>query len=843
MPLLKIIAIINVFFVFALSSVSYANHFPYMNDAETGQVAGISGTSSASISGQKFPRVILAETKTLDGTAEQFTKYHVISSQGGAIKKAAQIQAATPALQYFRHVSPRAYQASNTDYCTTGMGMAFESTGATTQGGPQSRGCSIYAGHWLYKAGAKLTTSISTTTKTLKLSNVNGFQTGQYVVIYNAPAGSFKNAEHAKIVSKNTSTKTLTLAARGYKSVPKSHPAGAIVAQHVLGQGGGSLNWSYNLSSQSPKDASSKTLGQALADWIKANHNKMKNGSAPTPNIRVDGILFDADFYFELGKGSDSNNDLISDNGISPSGVNWWGAGLDSFYAAVRARLPGKIIVSGNSNARGFSSLNGTQMEAFPASNRTNPVPKYDSINSAISRYAFHMHHNQYKPLHTHVLNKTPTKLYPEHSNPKPTSNAAFRFGLGITLLEDGYFGHENSKAHPDPWYDEFAVDVNPSSPTFAHAITSNPNNESKIRNNRNWLGSPLGPRHRVYDHPTFSANQSALSNGSFDSNLNGWSGNSVSVTRDTAIKLDGNASLKAAKLSSYKDKLSGATIKGPSMSLNKGLPYTVAFSAKSSSIREITAGVGSNSERFIVGTKWRRYVMSFDAKKNENGAIKFGVGRENTQMWIDSVYFFDGNANVFRRDFDNGIVVVNATPDIKTVALGESFKRIKGNQDSINNGATLSNVTIKPWDAAILVRPEGSNGGGGGSGTNENCGTPNYGLSTDAKLFVWKACNGSGRWFVRATAGGTANGRTYSGNIQTSSAYSNPTGIDLEAMDTFVTANSQINFELTMWSGFQDGFNFTLPEGSTACITSTIGGNILVGANRTNKGAYACLQ
>ena len=838
MPLLKVIAIINVFLVFSFSSVSYANHFPYMEDAETGQVASNAGTSSASISGHKFPRVILAETKSLDGPAERFTKYHVITAQGGAIKKAAQIQAKNPALMYFRHVSPRAYQAANTNYCTTGMGMAFETTGAITQGGPQSRGCSFFAGHWLYKAGAKLTTSINSTTKTLKVDNINRFQAGQYVVIYDAPVGSFKNAEHTKIVSKNTSTKTLTLAARGYKSVPKSHTAGAIVAQHVIGQGGGPLNWSYNQSTQCPKDGNGKKFGQVLAEWIKLNHNKTRDGSPPNPNIRVDGILFDADFYFELGsKSSDVNNDLVVDHGVSPSGVNWWGAGLDEFYAAVRSRLPGKIIVAGSSNSRGFSKLNGTQMEAFPASNRTNPIPKYNTINSLISRYGFHMHHNQYKPLHTHTLTKTPTKLYPGHSNPRPTSNAAFRFGLGLTLLEDGYFGTENSNTHPDPWYDEFAVDVNPTSPTFAHAIASNPNNESKIRNNRGWLGSPLGTRHRVYNHATFSANQSKLSNGSFDSNLNGWSGNSVSVTRDTAIKRDGSASLRAAKSSSYKSKLSGAIIKGPKVSLNKGMPYTVAFSAKSSSIREITAGVGSNSERFIVGTKWRRYVMSFDAKKNENSPIKFGVGRENTQIWIDSVYVFNGSANVFRRDFDNGVVVVNATPDIKTVALGSSFKRIKGNQDSINNGATLSNVTIKPWDSAILVRP------GGGNGTNENCGTPNYDLSTDAKLFVWKACNGSGRWFVRATAGGTTGGRIYTGDVQTSSAYSNPTGIHLEASDTFVTANSQINFDFKMWSGFQDGFEFTLPEGSTACITSIVGGNIFVGANRTNKGTSACLQ
>ena len=76
--------------------------------------------------------------------------------------------------------------------------------------------------------------------------------------------------------------------------------------------------------------------------------------------------------------------------------------------------------------------------------------------------------------------------------------------------------------------------------------------------------------------------------------------------------------------------------------------------------------------------------------------------------VWLDSVYVFEGNPNVFRRDFDNGIVVVNATPSSKTVNLDGTFKRIKGTQDAVNNGATLSSVTIPAYDSPLLVRPDG---------------------------------------------------------------------------------------------------------------------------------------
>ena len=97
---------------------------------------------------------------------------------------------------------------------------------------------------------------------------------------------------------------------------------------------------------------------------------------------------------------------------------------------------------------------------------------------------------------------------------------------------------------------------------------------------------------------------------------------------------------------------------------------------------------------------------MTFTAQSTASQNVSFLVGRDDTPVWIDSVYLFEGNTNIFRRDFDGGTVVVNATERVRTVDLGETFQRIKGTgQDPINNGQRLRSVTIDPWDAAILVR------------------------------------------------------------------------------------------------------------------------------------------
>ncbi|HJS90326.1 MAG TPA: hypothetical protein VJ738_10215 [Steroidobacteraceae bacterium] len=61
----------------------------------------------------------------------------------------------------------------------------------------------------------------------------------------------------------------------------------------------------------------------------------------------------------------------------------------------------------------------------------------------------------------------------------------------------------------------------------------------------------------------------------------------------------------------------------------------------------------------------------------------------------------------VWRRDFVNGIALVNPKGNgAQTVKLGGSFVKVKGSQDpSVNNGATVTSVTLKDRDGIILLR------------------------------------------------------------------------------------------------------------------------------------------
>lgn len=657
------------------------------------------------ISDHLWPRIMMAETQTLAGDPEQYSKYRAIAASAHSIVRMVPLQQENPDLQYFRTITPFVYLGYNDEnssrICPQGHGNPFSTTTRSTEN------CGVYAGHWLYQGGALSTNSLSSTSTSVRVSDISRFTNGDYVVIYDAPAGSFNNAEHARITSLNTSNSTLTLE-RGFKSNAVSHPSGSIVAQHMRGFGNNNpLNWSYNLSTQSPRDANNLRYNQVLPIWMQQNVSRDLVGE-PT-DAKVTGFLFDADFSFLFLSGNaDVNNDLVVDHGVSPSGINWWGDGYDIFYRGVRDRFPDFILIGGTRDSRSFDTLNGTQFEGFPGYvDFFSPDPEYDNLAALLTNYSFNMRHRSDGPAHSHILSKTPSSVYPNDLNPSQVTNRTFRFALGLTLLDDGYFGFRNNTTHTDMWYDEYAVDVTRGSPNFGNAITATPDDEARTRAHLGWLGEPLGPRTRIYSDSEFAPQQAIIS-GTFDNNINDWTGQQVNVSRTTSVVQDGAGALRASgHQGGYQPRFGNASIRGPLVNLTRNQEYTYVFSARASELREITVTVADHQERFILRPEWQRFVLTFEPGQTGSSRLRFNVGRESSEVFLDSVYLFEGNANVFRRDFDNGIVVVNATPSTRTVSLGGTFHRINGQQDSTNNGATISNVTLPPHESAILIRRE----------------------------------------------------------------------------------------------------------------------------------------
>jgi 5-hydroxyisourate hydrolase-like protein (transthyretin family) len=676
----------------------------YLDDANPAK--RIPANPLPSFQHHSFPRTLVHELQG-PATNAAYGKYDFIDAHGSSFDRVANIQGAySQNTMLLRHISARAYQNFNANYCRISSGIAFESSGRTTQGGPEeTSGCSVYAGHWLYRAGTRTTQQITAQATTVQVQDASRVQAGQYVVIYDGPPGSFNNAEHARVSSVNENTNTITFNKRGFKSVARSRASGAIVAQHVLGQGPEEELWAFNTSTECPRDANGETWNSFYAKWLARNYDRYNDGQRT--NAKVAGILFDADMYFELpNEKADYNNDLVVDNGISPSGVNWQGDGLDQFYADTRRRLPDIHIMAGLHDARGYAANNGIQMENWLdfGNGDFKPNPQYEQINSMFATYLFNMRERDIQPPIAHNLTKTPTRMYKDGT--QAASNAPFRLGLAMTLMDDGYFG-THAGVTADAWWDEYAVDVNPNSPNFGRAADKN--NLTQVNSHKGWLGDPLGKFTRVYDSTKFARSKNMLANGSLESGVNSWSGSNVSVSASNNAH-EGSGAMHVSKMRSYNKNVYGATVRSEALRLTAGVEYTVSFMARAAEPREMRVSLGSLNEKIPVGKNWRRYVLSFRQVGNQNTALNLQVGREDTTVWFDSLYVFTGSANVFRRDFENGIVLANASPLPKTIELGGTFRKIRGSQDTnINDGTNVTKVTLNGYDGVLLIRLGGS--------------------------------------------------------------------------------------------------------------------------------------
>lgn len=102
--------------------------------------------------------------------------------------------------------------------------------------------------------------------------------------------------------------------------------------------------------------------------------------------------------------------------------------------------------------------------------------------------------------------------------------------------------------------------------------------------------------------------------------------------------------------------------------------------------------------------------------------SFDYGDQAHNQLWWYDEYNVFLGkplnsaykvetgetkiSAGLWRRDFQNGIVLVNSGSTAKTVGLNEDFEKIHGQQDkSVNDGSIVQEVTVAARDGIILLR------------------------------------------------------------------------------------------------------------------------------------------
>ena len=239
------------------------------------------------------------------------------------------------------------------------------------------------------------------------------------------------------------------------------------------------------------------------------------------------------------------------------------------------------------------------------------------------------------------------------------------RFGLALALMNDGSFHRDLGDIYHgiDWWYDEYDFD----------------------------LGYPTGPATKL---PSGTTPPNLVANPGFELALAGsWTlgisaGASATVSRDGSSHA-GSASARVDVTAPGLDW--HVELAQRDRSLVKGTSYDVGFWAKASTPRTIRVSAQQQvapwtnyglARQVSLTTAWAFYTVSFEANASvADSRLQFFVGDNAGSVWFDDVELRVSAGDSWRRDFTNGVVIVNGTRGPITVELGPGYEHFVGQQ------------------------------------------------------------------------------------------------------------------------------------------------------------------
>jgi hypothetical protein len=421
----------------------------------------------------------------------------------------------------------------------------------------------------------------------------------------------------------------------------------------------------FNLSNQCPRVAG-KTWGEFIADFVISDI---------LPSGKWEGIMWDhiwndaAWLNSFIPDSLDLNLDRVADH---PDSIDaWWDRGLHHFLGRFRSQAGPDLLAIGNGNTRHFSYLNGRYLEVFPAR---------EGWSMSMQEIA-----------DWQMLGRTPSLITPV-TRGADTDFKLMRYGLCSALIAGTFTFHfEWESSLPDPViYDEWLVD----------------------------LGQPLGP--------SVELGLEIVHEADFETGLPpeipGPCGSGRAIwTTDPELVIDGFGSLLGqanppdAVWSLY------ACSDPEELPLMPGGTYTITFKYR------VVAEPGELGY-FFVGAQSQDDIHASDrnALVQDNlppgtlgqarGELILGHYSDYYLYWgmkhggeivIDSIVIKNGRG-VHRRDFEEGIALVNPTYLPIVVNVGAGFRRIEGIVDpQTNNGQPVTAVTLGWQDGLVLLRME----------------------------------------------------------------------------------------------------------------------------------------
>jgi len=271
------------------------------------------------------------------------------------------------------------------------------------------------------------------------------------------------------------------------------------------------------------------------------------------------------------------------------------------------------------------------------------------------------------------------------------------RWGLGLTLMNDGFFCHELGDTwHGQAWwYDELDTD----------------------------LGSPKAPSY-LYDWGITPPND-YVTNGGFESALSPswsfWTNGAATYTQDASQFTAGASSCRINVATATPTNLGNVALMQNKITSTAGISYDLSFKLKCDTAQSFQVVLQKGSSDWhsyglakmlnASASSWQSYTLTFEATDTAaDGRLTFNFGAVTGSLWIDEVKLVQHPPDILRRDYEKGSVLVNTTKQRLTVPLNGSFKRLTGTQaplyqyivDDVAPAFTAGNWTAAAYDTGL---------------------------------------------------------------------------------------------------------------------------------------------
>ena len=405
-----------------------------------------------------------------------------------------------------------------------------------------------------------------------------------------------------------------------------------------------------------------------------------------------DGIYFDRVGIPDLwGQTIDSDRDSVADN-INEY-ITAYNEGIKSLLAKIRERAPNAIIV-GNAAALELSEwMNG----AFYETALAQIIDKNMPFSSFIEDYrGWSTSHRKpwaipslqlQSPYHMLESIKPREELPADSIEKVKTMYDRMRFGLTAALLGDGFYYYNSGHYmwEVNWWYDEYDV----------------------------ILGTPVSEAAPWGNFPS-SLCMDDFEDGSFGNYFNPEWCDIAEITSDSDKVISGNYSIYGKSEADWEDIINSDKNKIqflPNTLYTIKWKYRVVEETNNGNFFLWFGSYENNQANEIYSKYWNPPAGTMDSisisvttDSNLNNHLAFGISNQGAIV-LDDIHILEGGEPVWRRDFDEGIALVNPSADTASIELEKAYYAILGTQDPlVNNGGTVTDLKIPPFDGRILM-------------------------------------------------------------------------------------------------------------------------------------------